>query len=130
MENMQQKYMELQVIDQQIKSMQQQLQAIENQMLDLMVTKQSIEELKDVKIDSETLSPIAGGIFVQSVIKDNKELIVNVGSNVAVKKTTEEVKKLIEKQIEEIQKVQTELLANIQKLSVQGRDLESGLKNV
>jgi len=124
------KYIELQVLDQQIKNIQKQLQMIDDQMIELIITRQSIDELKDVKLKSEILSPIASGIFVKSDIKDNNEFIVNVGSNVAVKKTREEVKELIEKQLYEIKNVQNELLVNLQKMVLEAQNIEKELQNV
>lgn len=126
----QQRYIELQLIEQEIRNIQKQLQLVNNQIIELIFIRQSLDELGDVKIDSETLSPIASGIFIKSNIKDKDELIVNVGSNVAVKKTREEVKEMIEKQLNDIKIIQNELLINLQKLSIEADRIENELKNV
>lgn len=126
----QQRYIELQLIEQEIRNIQKQLQLVNNQIIELIFIRQSLDELGDVKIDSETLSPIASGIFIKSNIKDKDELIVNVGSNVAVKKTREEVKEMIERQLNDIKIVQNELLINLQKLSIEADRIENELKNV
>lgn len=126
----QQKYIELQLIDQQIRNIQKQLQIVDQQIIELVMTRQSLEELKDVKVNSSTLAPIASGIFIKADIKDKNELIVNVGSNVAVKKKREEVKEMIIKQLDDVKKIQTDLLVNLQKLSLSAQEIEKELKNV
>ncbi len=125
-----QRYVELQMLDQQIQNIQKQLQVVENQLIELVITKQGLNELGEAKIGSETLSPIANGIFVKSNIKDKNELIVNVGSNVAVKKTREEVKKMIDRQLNEVKKVQNELLVQLQKSSIEAQKIQKELQNV
>lgn len=129
-EKLQQKYLELQLIDQRIRNVQKQLQALDSQIIELVITKQSLDELGDVEIGSETLSPMASGIFIKADIKDKDELIVNVGSNVAVSKSRDEVKELISKQLDEVKKIQGELLAELQRLAVEAQKIESELKNV
>ena len=125
-----QKYVELQLLDQQIRNIQKQLQLVENQIIELIITRQGLDELGEVKVNSETLAPLASGIFIKADIKDKDNLIVNVGSNVAVEKTREEVKELINKQLDEVKKVQNELLFQLQSLSIEAQKIEKDLKNV
>jgi len=118
------------MLDQQIRNIQKQLQLVENQIIELVITRQGLDELGEVKVNSETLAPLASGIFIKADIKDKDNLIVNVGSNVAVEKTREEVKELINKQLEEVKKVQNELLFQLQSLSIEAQKIEKDLKNV
>lgn len=56
------------------------------------------KELKDVKENNEILIPFLQGIFLKGKITDNKEFIVNVGNNVTIKKTNDEVLLLLKNQ--------------------------------
>lgn len=119
-----QTYMELQMIEQQIKQIQKQLGVIEDQIDELRMTKQSIEELENVKLDSETLVPIASGIFVKGVLKENNKFVVNVGGNTAVNKSKKEVIEMIDNQIADVLKIQNELIKNLQNFIVKARNIE------
>src|SRR3989344_7834136 len=118
------------MIEQQIKNIQRQLQIIDNQLIELVMTRQSLDELSNVKIDSETLVPVANGIFLKANIKEKDDFIVNVGSNVAVKKSKEDVRNMLEKQLDEIKNIQHDLLVNLQNLGMEGQRIEKELQNV
>ena len=97
-EELQNKYMQYQMIDQQMKQIQQQVQVIEKQLVDLAVTRQAMDDLEKTNVGSEILVPVSNGIFTKAELKDNKKLILNVGSNTAVEKSIPETKKLIDNQ--------------------------------
>ena len=126
-EKLQQAYMEMQMLGQQMQSLQRQLQLIEQQNIELIAAKQAIDDISKTKQGTEILVPVIAGIFVKGHLKDNKEFIVNVGSNTAVKKSAEESKKLIDEQEEEIKKVQTQLNAELQRLGQKAALLEKEL---
>lgn len=115
-QEMQQRALKMQLIEQQINQVQKQLRNFENQLMDLEVTKQSLEELKKSKPDSETLSMLSPGIFAKTKLADNKEVILNVGAGVAVKKEVDDAKKLIDDQVIEVKKIQVQLMGDLQKL--------------
>lgn len=125
-----QAYLELQMIEQQIKQMQKQLQVIESQLNEIRLTKQSLEDISDVKLNSEMLVPLASGIFVKGVLKDTKEFIVNVGSNTAVKKNKKEVIDMVDNQLAEILKMQNEFYKNLQHLITGAKRIENKLAKV
>jgi prefoldin alpha subunit len=114
---MQEKMMKMQILEQQIVTVQKQLQQLEEQMVDLEITKQSLKELRKSKKGVETLSMLSPGIFVKTSLADNKDVIINVGGNVAVKKKAEDAEKMIEEQIEDINNIQTQLMMDMQRLN-------------
>ena len=116
-QKMQQMYLELQLLTAQIREQEKQLQMLESQLMEIAVSKQSVEEFSKAKTGKEILFPVSTGVFAKGELKDNKELLVNIGSNTIVKKTVEETKKIIDKQFVEIQKVQRQILESITKLS-------------
>jgi len=126
-EELQNKYMQYQMIDQQMKQIQQQVQVIEKQLVDLAVTRQAMDDLEKTNVGSEILVPVSNGIFTKAELKDNKKLILNVGSNTAVEKSIPETKKLIDNQFKEIKKVQKDLMKDLQNLAVQAQIIEKDL---
>ena len=99
---LQKKYLEFQLLDQQLKQTQKQAQLL--------------EELKDVKPGSEILVPVSNGMFAKATLTDSHELIVNVGSGAAVPKTIEAAQQMLAKQLDEVQKVRVQLAELMQQL--------------
>ncbi len=126
-EDLQEKYMQLQIIEQQMKQIQKQIQLIESQMNELVTAHQALDDLKKTRDGTKMLVPISNGIFAKAEIKDNAELIVNVGANITVNKDIESTKGLITKQINEIKGVQEKMMLDLQKLSINGTSLEKEL---
>ena len=124
------KYMELQMMNQQMKQMQKQIEMIEAQKMELLALNQSLEDLKNVKEGTETLTPVGSGIFVKANIQNPKDLIVNVGANVAVKKEISEAKKLVEKQVKEVNKVHHQAMNEMQSQAVKASSLEKQINKL
>ncbi|MEK7120772.1 MAG: prefoldin subunit alpha [Patescibacteria group bacterium] len=101
-EDLQKKYLELQLVDQQIKSLQQQLVVLEQQAVELATLAENLEHLKKVKAQTKSFVQIGVGISVEATIADTRDILINVGSNVAVKKTVSEAIEMIKSQIESI----------------------------
>lgn len=97
-ESMYNEYMQL---VQQFQQLQQNINSLEKHMVDLNELGNSIDNMKEVKTGSETLIPMGSGIFVIGEVKDNTKAIMNVGANVCVEKSLDEVKESIEKQLNE-----------------------------
>ncbi len=106
-EQMKQKYMQLQLMQQQMEEVNKHLTMLSEQNAELEVSLEALHELKQTKVNNEFLAPIANGIFVKGELKDTKKLIVNVGSNVTVEKNVPEVIELLREQ-------QIGLTANLQ----------------
>ncbi len=112
----QQKYMELQMLSVQIKQLQKGLMAMEEQAGEIDSVIRSLDELKGVNPGNEVLVPIANGIFVKGEIKESAELIVSVGSSVAVTKDIESTKKLLANRQLEIHAEKDDLMIQLQGL--------------
>ncbi len=99
------------------------------QMLDLQIvefnnTKAALDDLGKSKIGSDMMVTVAPGIFAKGELKNNKELLINVGSDVLVEKDIGGAKKLIENQMEDIKKAHDGLLNNLQELILQAQSIE------
>ena len=129
-EELQKKYMELQLLGHQIKEMQKQVQTIDGQLMDLEATNNALEELSKAKEKSEMFVPISSGVFASAELKDSKELLVNVGAGTAVKKPISDVREMIDEQIVELGNYRLQALAQLEKLIEHARKLESELKSL
>ena len=126
----QEMYMEFQVLDQHIKQLQKQLDAVTNQLIELTVTRNSLEEFNKLNADKEAFVPLSSGIFAKASIKDTSELLVNVGANVVVKKDIASTKKLVQTQVEEIKKIQRQVIEDLERLTRYAAQLETQLQNL
>ena len=123
-------YLELQMITAQIKDNENQMQQLEEQLVGIALSKQSLEDFSSVKKDREILVPITNGVFAKARLEENNELLVNVGTGVVVKKTVEDSKKIIEKQFVEIQKMQRQLLSKVSELGVKAQKIEGEISKL
>lgn len=105
---------EEQIFRQQLSELENQMVALENRKAELEIVKQSISEIKSRK-DSEILVPIGAGILINGKIIDEKNLLVNIGANIIVKKTADEAKQLVEEQIKELTKLQDSLRKELER---------------
>ena len=123
-------YTEFQVLEQNIKQLQKQLELITHQLIELDVTNNSLDEFNKINVGKEIFVPLSSGIFAKAEIKDTSELLVNVGANVVVKKDIVSTKKLIQRQIEEINKIQKQMIGELEKLTGHAAQLENQLQGL
>ncbi|MCK5282626.1 MAG: prefoldin subunit alpha [Nanoarchaeota archaeon] len=125
----QQKYLEYQMLDQKIKQIQQQAQLVDQQLIEIMATLQSIDDYDSVKDEPEILVPINNGIFAKATLKKEDKLLVNVGASVIVDKSIKETKELIEKQKKEMEEIKVKITENMDKLVVQASLIEQQISS-
>lgn len=97
-------YLKLQMIDQQIKQVQAQQQQVEQQLTDIAQVKEALGDLESVQNGNEILVPVAGGIFLKATLDDPNTIFLNVGAHVNVKKSLPEVVSLLDEQSAAIEK--------------------------
>jgi len=117
MDDAQQKLMEFQMMHQQIQQLQQQMQMMEQQIIELGAVEESLQELQHVSEGTEILVPMSNGIFCKALLKNPKELLVNVGADTSVKKPVTSVIKMLKEQASEMQKVQEEMKNQLDKVT-------------
>lgn len=122
--------MELQLLDQQMKHVQKQVEAIERQAMELDDVQQSLDELGSSKQGADMFVPITNGIFLKARLEDNKKLAVNVGSNTVVSKDIPSTKAMLAEQAMEMRKFQTELVEQFEKMSERAAALQSELQKI
>ena len=129
-QELQQKYMEMQMIDQQINQIKKQIELIDNQLQELTITQEALNSISKTKPETEILVPLASGIFIKSQLVDNKEVIVNVGAGTTVKKTIPEAGELIKQQLTEITTFRKELEGTLAQLASKANQLQKALEEI
>ena len=129
-ENMQKLYVEYQVLTNTIKQLEKQDNALENQLIQLMTTAQSLDEIKNVKKGTGILFPLSSGIYLKAELQENDSFIVNVGSNVMLKKNVELTQKLVESQIDDIRRFRTEISEELEKSTGNASKLQKEIEKI
>ena len=126
----QEMYMEFQMLEQHIKKLQAQLEAVTGQLMELNSTSNGLDEFEKIKGEREIFVPVSSGIFAKAKLTETTELLVNVGSNVVVKRDVSSAKKLIHGQMNEIKKIQERIADQLDKLTSRAGELQEGLQEL
>lgn len=118
-EELQQKYAQFQMLQQQLEEVNKAQEALQEQKAELDISVQAVREILKTPKGNEFLAPLANGIFLKGQVTDNQKLVVNVGSNVTVERTLAEVIKLLQKQQEETMQQVIEIQAILAELNSQ-----------
>lgn len=127
---MQSRFMEYQVLEQQMKQIQQQLEKMEQQTAEIEKVKESIADISPAKKGDEVLVPVSGGIFFRTTMQDSNSFLVNVGSGVVVQKDATGVKDLLNEQSKEMEIYKLHLAAQLEKCTEQYQAIEVELKQL
>lgn len=100
---LQQKYLELQLLEQQIKEVQQQQQILNHRLNELIKLNESLTDLEKFKENQKLFAQIGPSVFIKTELKDSKNVLMDVGSGVIVEKPISEAIKLISTQLKEIE---------------------------
>jgi len=116
--------MRFQVFEQQIRQIQEQIEAVDNGIMELRSLEFGLDDLKNPK-DKEILAHYGKGIFVKAKII-SEDLLVDVGDKNFVKKDTDGAKVLIVDQIKKLEQIKEELNETLEKT---GEELNSFMIN-
>ncbi len=129
-QEIQKKYVEYQTIEQHISKLQEQLSVINQQIENIVTLAATLQELSKAKSGAKTYSQIGPGVFVQTELKENKNVLVNVGADVVVVKTIEETKTDVEKQLSELKGVVANVTNEIEKFTLYYQNLQQEIKGM
>lgn len=122
--NQQEMIMKLGMFEQQIRQLQEQVNAVEQGIVELNSLNVDLEEIKNSE-GKEIFSAIGRGIFIKSKIS-SEELLVDIGQRKFVKKSVPETRKIIEEQTKKLEEVKKELNDNLENI---GNEIEKTIKN-
>lgn len=115
------------MLSSQYQKLDQQLQAIESQILELLTLDNNLGDMSSIKDNTEILVPIGSGILIPASLKNSKNLLVNVGSNTIVEKDVSQSREIVKKQVKELEKIQMQYQREISKLGVSMQILQEEL---
>jgi len=122
--SMQEKYFQLQMIDQQAKQLQQYLQVFDQQLVEIRNIISALNELSGLKKGDTLLAPISNGIFVHTKLENNKEVRVNVGASTVVTKPIPDAINMLESQEAEIIQYRSDTVAKLEELMKHAEELQ------
>jgi len=111
----QDKYQQMQILDYQIKQLQKVMESIDSQLSEMDNTISALKEFEKLENNDEILFPVANGIFAKGKLSDNKQLQINIGSNVVVEKSVSETIDMMHTQLRDIENYKIEVVAQLQK---------------
>lgn len=113
---MQQEMMlKFQMFEQQIRALQQQLQAVEQAIIDLGSLNLGLDDLKGKK-DKEIFALIGKGVYAKAKLI-SEDLIVDIGGKNFVGKSIDETKEIMQKQIGKLENIKDELNSEMDKIN-------------
>lgn len=101
-DDLQKKIVEFQILDTNLKMLQEKAGFVNQKLEDLQRTKIAIEDLKSVK-PSKALVPLGSGNFVYGSVENCDDIIVGIGSDVAVKKKREKALEFLGSRIKDLE---------------------------
>ena len=128
--NLQEKFVEYQMMQQQLGQVQKQLQQLSTQKEEIETIQQSLSDLGEVNVESDILVPVCAGIFAKAKLADNKELLVNVGNNVTVKKNIPAVKGMLASQATQIGNMEAQIKSQMEMLAEKASEIEKELQSL
>ena len=123
------KFQEFQILQKHIEHLSEQAEAMSQQHMELEISKAAVQEIGNATVNQELLAPVANGIFIKGELKDTQKLVVNVGSDVTVERTVDEVVVLLEEQERKIMAKMGEAQEILEQLQAQAMALFEQIKD-
>ena len=109
-QELQKKYIELQMLKQHVNSLVEQKQVIDEKRTELAITLNALNNLHSIAKGDEIWSTLGSGTFVKSDIKDHTNVLVAVGAGVVVSETTENAAKIIESRMADLETIERDII--------------------
>jgi len=115
------KMIEFDILQNNLKMIKEREEVIAKKLEELTLTKVAIEELEHTKL-GETFIPIGSGNFIEGNISKIDNIIVGVGSGIAIKKKRNDAINILDRRVEEMENA-------LKELSIQGQEIFNQLRN-
>ena len=132
-EDLQHKYLEMQLLRQQIGAMVEQKQQLDQVVSEIGSTIDTLKKLESIKKGEEIWSQIGSGTFVKSDIKEVDRVLVAVGAGVVISETRDKAEKILQSRVEELEKLGSEIVGQangyLERIKKLEPELEKAAKN-
>jgi prefoldin alpha subunit len=99
-EDMQKKIVQFQILESNLKMLQERAELISQRLDEFQRTKEAINELESTK-PGKALIPLGSGNFVRGSIENTDDIIVSIGNDIAIKKSRNGAVEVLDKKITE-----------------------------
>jgi prefoldin alpha subunit len=112
---MQGKIMEINMLENRLKQMEQSLNFVDQQIMEQQMIQMDLDELKKAKKGNEMLFPLGKNVFVKGKL-ENHEVLVNIGGNIVVKQDEDKAKEAVERQKLQLSGIRDEITREVEKI--------------
>ncbi len=127
MQNVNEKYMQFQMLEQELKQLHQKKDVVENQLAEFTSLAENLRQIESLKEGSNMHTPLGSGIFLKSELKDKSNVLVNIGSGIIIEKKIENAREMVKKQTQELndvlKKIEQELAQKLEITSALHKEL-------
>ncbi len=123
----QQKMMELHILNQQGEQLRQHLEHLTEQISNLRQLEENLEAIENEKKGRKMFSPLSSGVFVETELKDNKEVLIAVGAGVVVKKNIKEARDMLKEQEKKMELIIMQIQNEFEKFASSAVNIEEEL---
>ncbi len=127
-EQLQKDIMQINLLDGKLQELEQQMALLEKQINELQVCGLALEDIKNIKPETEMLAAVSPGVFVKTKLKDNKEIFINTGAKIFCKKNTEDAKEFIQTKLNIALDVYNKLSSEVNSIVETMNSLEQELR--
>lgn len=122
-EKLQEKYVLYQLLNQNLESLKQQFDLIQQQLIEVKSTLMSIDDLGKTGEKNEIFLPLGSGCYGKGKITEKNDIMVNVGAGIFVNKKSADAKLFLDKRVKEIDKASEEIHEQMERIVRQMNEL-------
>jgi prefoldin alpha subunit len=128
-EDFQKKVVQFQILESNLKALQEKADELNQRIEEIQSTKTAIEELKQIK-PSSALIPLGSGNFVSGKIENAEEVIIGIGSGIAIKKKREDAIIVLDNTMKELERSLDDVRNHIMNIALQLEKLQEELEKL
>ena len=126
----QKKYIMLQMMKQQLNTLAEQKNLINEKIAELAVSIDALKELKGIKEGQNIMTTLGSNVFVSADIQDTEKVLVNIGNGILARKSREDAIVFLKLRMTEIGDIDKELTSEINKYVEEIQRLEPELQRM
>jgi prefoldin alpha subunit len=123
----QKKMIQLQILEANLKALQERINFLAERMNEIESTKLAIEDMRHTK-PNEALVPLGSGSFVHGRIENTDEIIKGIGGGVALKKSGEEATAILDSALKDMEKNFEELKSQMLNSSLEFEKIQEEIE--
>ena len=112
----QQKYVEFQMLQQQMQAVHKQMDALAEQAQEMDIVQSALDEFSKSKKGNDMFVTLTPGIFVKAKLEESENVVLNVGGGTMVQKSIPQAHEIVSNQGVELRKLEEEMAGQLKKL--------------